>query len=436
MHSRYSQWVPATLVASLFMIVSLTVGATAPRSSFNIGAAGGATTQYLPLIIADNQPQSIGFLPVFVDNDLLGDITDIAHANDGRLFVVERPGRIVVIENGQLLGAFLDLGGITGGPNWEEGLLGLAFHPNYPQTPYFYVQYTESGLYKRVVVARYTVSSTNPNQADPNSAVILMRINKSANPPNLPDPYSPVHNGGDLTFGPDGYLYIPVGDGGPDPFEGVNGDPDNDSQNLGNLLGKLMRIDVDPDGGLPPECGGTANYSIPPDNPFVGQGGCDEIWAYGLRNPWRISFDRLTNDLYITDVGEWLFEELNFVPAGEGAGWNFGWNCYEGSHEYRPGCNGDFTFPIFEYARGGGCASIIGGFAYRGSAYPILTGHYVFADYCAERLWTIKRNFSGAWGVREYPFSDFNLTTFGEDVNGELYAGRSDFDGIYRVTAP
>lgn len=429
MHSRYTLITLALFVAGLFLTVAL-------AQVKEQAAAGGATTQYLPLITADNVPDHIDFAPFFLENDLLGDITDIAHANDDRLFIVERPGRILVLENGAPVGAFLDLPGVVGGSNWEEGLLGLAFHPDYPQTPYFYIQYTESGPLKRIVIARYTVSENNPNQADPNSALILMRIDKSPNPPDADIPFSPVHNGGDLTFGPDGYLYIPVGDGGPDPFEGINGDPDNDSQNLATLLGSILRIDVDPDGGLPSDCGNPGNYSIPPDNPFVGQAGCNEIWAYGLRNPWRISFDRLTHDLYVTDVGEWEYEEVNFVPAGEGAGWNFGWNCYEGTYVYRPLCAGDFTFPVFEYARGTGCASIIGGFVYRGSQYPKLWGYYVFVDYCAERLWAMRRERSGAWNVIEFPMEDYNFTTFGEDVHGEMYAGRSDYDGIYKVISP
>lgn len=395
---------------------------------------GADTTAFLPLMTQTNQPDNINFVPVFLENDLLGDVTDVEFTADGRLFIVERPGRIVIIQNGSLVGAFLDLGGMVGGSNWEEGLLGLDFHPDYPNTPYFYVMYTESGPLKRIVVARYTVSG-NPHQADPNSALILLQIDKSLEDPDDPTSFSPVHNGGDLTFGPDGYLYVPVGDGGPDPFLGINGDPDNDSQRLDRLLGKVLRIDVDPNGGLPADCGSTANYSIPANNPFVGQSGCDEIWAYGLRNPWRISFDRLTGDLYITDVGEWQMEELNFVPAGSPGGMNFGWNCYEGSLEYRP-CNGDFTFPIFEYERTGGCASIIGGHVYRGTAYPKLYGYYLFADYCTGDMWVMKRTLLHDWHVIHYPLVDYNFTTFGEDVNGELYAGRSDYDGVYHVVAP
>lgn len=430
-HSRYSFALFVMITAVLASVLFL----YQPAQGEQTAVAGGATTHYLPIVLQENRPHHIGFAPYFLDNDLLGDITDIEHAGDGRVFVVERPGRILVFQNGILLDTFLDLPGLVGGSNWEEGLLGLAFPPDYPATPHFFVQYTESGPLKRIVVARYTVSS-NPNQADPHSGVILMHIDKSPNPPGYLDPISPVHNGGDLTFGPDGYLYIPVGDGGPDPFEGINGDPDNDSQNLNTLLGKLLRIDIDPAAGLPPECGDSAYYSIPADNPFVGEAGCAEIWAYGLRNPWRISFDKLTGDLYITDVGEWQYEEVNFVPAGQGSGWNFGWNCYEGSYIYRPGCPGEFVFPVFEYERGLGCASIIGGYVYRGSQYPNLYGYYLFADYCAEKMWAMKQDRFGQWRTIEFPLAEYNFTTFGEDVNGELYAGRSDFDGIYQVTAP
>lgn len=436
----YSRYLPIMLVALVAGLLTIMLLGYAPLPQLTSAATAGTAvagpnTQYLPLITADNVPTRLDFVPVYVNNDLLGDVTDIAHANDNRLFIVERPGRIVVIENGQLLDVFLDLPGMVGGSNWEEGLLGLAFHPDYPQTPYFYVMYTESGVYKRIVVARYTVSN-NPNQADPSSALILMRIDKSLDDPDDPLSFSPVHNGGDLTFGPDGYLYIPIGDGGGDPFMGIFGDPDNDSQQLDRFLGKILRIDVDPNGGLPSDCGNSANYSIPADNPFVGQAGCDEIWAFGLRNPWRMSFDALTGDLYVADVGESQKEEVNFVPAGNGAGWNFGWNCYEGSYVYRTGCPGTFTFPVFEYQHSGGCTSVVGGIVYRGDDYPRLRGYYVFGDFCADRLWAMRRDHAGVWEVLEFPFSDFNLTTFGEDVNGELYAGRSDFDGIYRVESP
>lgn len=433
-HSRYAIALFALITAVCAAVLWFTLPAQ-EEGPTAVASGGPASQQYLPVMLQELRPSQISFTPYFVDNDLLGDITDIEHANDGRLFVVERPGRILVFQNGVLLDTFLDLPGLVGGSNWEEGLLGLAFPPDYPETPYFFIQYTESGPQKRIVVARYTVSA-NPNQADPNSGVILMHINKSPNPPGYLEPISPVHNGGDLTFGPDGYLYIPVGDGGPDPFEGINGDPDNDSQNLNTLLGKLLRIDIDPDAGLAPECGDSSNYSIPADNPFVGEAGCDEIWAYGLRNPWRISFDRLTGDLYISDVGEWQYEEVNFVPAGQGSGWNFGWNCYEGTYLYREGCPGEFVFPVFEYERGLGCASIIGGYVYRGSQHPKLYGYYFFADYCAERMWAMKQDRFGDWRTIEFPLYEYGFTTFGEGANGELYAGRSDFDGIYSLIAP
>ncbi|MGD8490211.1 MAG: PQQ-dependent sugar dehydrogenase, partial [Anaerolineae bacterium] len=283
----------------------------------------------------------------------------VTHAGDGsgRLFVVEQPGRIKIIEEGNTLPEpFLDITGLVvyGG---ERGLLGLAFHPDYPSNGYFYVNYTrvEDGA---TVIVRYSVSPSNPDRADPNSASVLLEI---------PQPYT-NHNGGQLLFSPvDGYLYIGMGDGG------SGGDPENNAQDTSTLLGAMLRLDVD----------SATPYAIPPDNPYVGVDGRDEIWAIGLRNPWRFSFDRDNGDLYIGDVGQNEWEEIDYQAAGTPGGVNFGWRCKEGSHEYNfvGDClAAELTDPIAEYSHDDG-RSVTGGFVYRGQDYPALTGRYFYADY-------------------------------------------------------
>jgi glucose/arabinose dehydrogenase len=252
---------------------------------------------------------------------------DIQNAGDGsgRLFIVEKRGRILILQNDQLLPQpFLDIENEVGSQGNEQGLLGLAFHPNYSGTGLFFVNYTD--VNGNTVIARIHVSANDPNRADPTSEVDLLQVDQ---------PYA-NHNGGGLAFGPDGYLYIGLGDGG------SGGDPLGNGQNLQTLLGKLLRIDVDH--GEP--------YAIPPDKPFAGEGGLPEIWAYGLRNPWRFSFDRLTGDLYIGDVGQDAWEEVDFVPAGMPGGMNFGWSFYEGMHPYQdqPPANATFSWPVAEYS--------------------------------------------------------------------------------------
>ncbi|MEZ4674154.1 MAG: choice-of-anchor V domain-containing protein [Caldilineaceae bacterium] len=272
--------------------------------------------------------------------------TDITHAGDTRLFVTQKPGQIYIVENGARLPTpFLDISGrvTAGGGNAETGLLGLAFHPNYTANGYFFVNYTVGASTQanplRTRISRFSRTAGNANSADPNSEVILLEYLQ---------PFS-NHNGGQMHFGPDDYLYIASGDGGD------AGDPQANGQNNQVLLGKILRIDVDSTTGATPDCDrtGNNNYRIPPDNPFVdGAGGnCDEIWATGLRNPWRFSFDRLTNDL-IADVGQNRFEEINFTQAGSGGGQNYGWRCYEGTATYNTtNCPAveSFTQPIHTY---------------------------------------------------------------------------------------
>lgn len=332
---------------------------------------------------------------------------DVANAGDGtgRLFVVEKLGRIRVVQPDGSLQAepFLDISDRVQSRENERGLLGLAFHPEFASNGYFYVDYTTSRPIGEAgngdtVVARYRVGQ-DPSRADPDSESVLLTIDQ---------PFS-NHNGGDLNFGPDdGYLYIATGDGG------NGGDPRGNGQNRDSLLAKLLRIDVD----------GATPYAVPPDNPFVGQSGVrPEIWAWGLRNPWRFTFDRETYDLYIADVGQNLWEEVDFEPSDSVGGLNYGWNEMEGSHCYnRPSCNadGDLVLPIFEYGREAG-SSITGGEVYRGQRFGALDGAYFAADYVSGRIWAMTRDLDGAWLSHQVGNLGFGATSFGLDEAGEVY---------------
>jgi glucose/arabinose dehydrogenase len=320
----------------------------------------------------------------------------IAHAGDTRLFIVQQRGRIVVFNGTSVLAQpFLDVSSLVSCCG-EQGLLGLAFHPRYRDNGFFYIDYTDrSG---NTVVARYSVSSTDPNRADPSSARVLL---------NVAQPFA-NHNGGHLAFGPDNYLYIALGDGG------SGGDPGNRAQDLSTLLGKILRIDID--GGSP--------YAIPPSNPFVNRAGArGEIWAYGLRNPWRFSFDRVTGDLWIADVGQNIWEEVNYAPATSIGGENYGWRRMEATHCFQPATNcsdASLTLPVFEYSHAEGC-SVTGGYVYRGTRYPALTNTYLFGDYCSGSVWGTKRSGNGTFATKKLLTTDASITGFGEDVAGELY---------------
>lgn len=333
----------------------------------------------------------------------------IAHAGDSRLFVVSQQGKIMVLDaaGNVSLTPFLDISNrvVYGG---ERGLLGLAFHPDYKKNGYFYVNYVGNG--DSTHIARFNVNPANPDAALPASELNLMTIYQ---------PYT-NHNGGDLCFGPDGYLYIGLGDGG------SGGDPENRAQNRMVLLGKMLRIDVDH--GNP--------YAIPPTNPYAPSLSIrNEIWAYGLRNPWRFSFDRLTHDLWIADVGQNAFEEINFQPVSDPGGENYGWRCYEANSPYDTvGCNPpyEYTFPVFAYPHSSGCA-VVGGFVYRYSQSSPYFGHYFFADYCTDSIWTL-HNVSGKWTVENFGQSaGNNFSTFGEDALGRLYIAGLTSGTIYRI---
>ena len=359
--------------------------------------------------------------------------TDLANAGDERLFIVEQPGRIHVYDGSEVLPTpFLNIVDRVDDGGFEMGLLGLAFHPDYADNGYFFVNYTTSAEDGRQTrISRFSVDAENPNLADAGSEEVVLAFDQ---------PYI-NHNGGALHFGPDGYLYIAVGDGG------SSNDPDEVSQDSGSILGKLLRIDVDGNGGDPPDCdlSGNGNYQIPAGNPLAdGPGGaCDEIWALGLRNPWRFSFDAETDDMWIADVGQGAWEEVDFQAAGSGGGQNYGWDCYEGDHananDPSPACTGDranYVFPIHEYGHDNGRCSITGGYVYRGSRHPALQGHYFFADFCSGELWSLSgaplsptlTAFTTAGATLSRP------STFGQDVNGELYvAGDS---AVYRLDEP
>lgn len=345
--------------------------------------------------------------------DGFGRPTFVTHAGDGsgRLFVLEKQGRIRVIDaGGQVLSQpFLDITSVVKSSGNEQGLLGLAFHPDYERNGRFFVYYTAQD--NDNTVAEFRVSS-DPNRADAASGKELLAV---------ADRFS-NHNGGMLAFGPDGYLYVAMGDGG------SSGDPDDNGQNLLAFLGKILRIDVD--GGDP--------YGIPESNPFIVRSSArGEVWAWGLRNPWRFSFDRETGDLWIADVGQNKYEEVNFQPAASEGGENYGWAVMEGTHCFRPaqGCDTTgLTLPIFEYDHGQGC-SITGGYVYRGEQYPQLNGIYVFTDYCTGNLWVTRQVSPGEFETERLGRLPGSISSFGEDEAGELYAVRDSEGAVYRVVA-
>jgi glucose/arabinose dehydrogenase len=393
----------ASPAAALVLILFLS------SAAWNLPAHGATSAVNL-------QPYLSGF-----DQPLL-----VTHSGDGsgRLFVVEKPGRIKIVQNGYVLSTpFLDISERVGTEN-ESGLLSVAFPPNYAQNGYFFVYY--SHINKNLVgpepidqgrnnghdtvVARFHVSS-DPNVADPSSEESILVRNQ---------PYV-NHNGGMMAFGPDGYLYIALGDGG------SGGDPERQSQNPDTILGKMLRIGV----------GSSGAYTVPPDNPYhTAPGDLAAIWDSGLRNPWRWSFDRLTGDMLIADVGQSAWEEVSVHPAGTGGGLNFGWSCYEGNVRYNidsgQTCTGPFTAPILVYDRDDG-GSITGGYVYRGTAYPSLAGRYFFADFVSGRIWSTVRS-GNNWLPKQLEIdTNYSIASFGEDQAGELYAADIFSGSIYKL---
>ena len=334
----------------------------------------------------------------------------------GRLFIVEQIGRIRIVQNGALLPtSFLDIRSLVALSGSEQGLLSVAFHPQFKSNGVFFVDYTRGSKTPSevgdTVIARYTVSPPDGDVASPASGQTLLVINQ---------PQS-NHNGGLVKFGPDGLLYIGMGDGGSRADTGAGHAPQGNGQSLATLLGKMLRIDV----------GATGPYKIPAGNPTFGAGAKPEIWAYGLRNPWRFSFDRATGELYIGDVGQDAWEEIDQQDAGFAGGANYGWPAWEATHRFRsdPAPVGDVK-PIAEYSHSSGQCSVTGGYVYRGVRIPALSGFYLFGDYCTGRIWTLVR-FGGTWRMSQVRDTAFLISSFGEDDAGELYV--VDLNGaVYR----
>jgi len=331
----------------------------------------------------------------------------ITNAGDGsgRLFIVEQAGRILVLKDGSLLGTpFLDIRSLVASGG-ERGLLSVAFHPDFAANGVFVVNYTrassQSALVGDTIIARYRVSPAWGDVADRASGQTLLVIDQpQAN-----------HNGGLVMFAPDGTLYIGMGDGGAGGDIGTGHAPQGNGQSLTTLLGKMLRISV----------GANGPYTIPSNNPNLGSGTRREIWSYGLRNPWRFSFDRATGDMYIADVGQNAWEEVNFQPAASKGGENYGWPAREGTHVYRADVRpARFVGPVAEYSHATGGCSVTGGYVYRGSRIPAMYGFYVFGDYCSGMLWTLVR-FGGRWVMSPLMRTAFLVSSFGEDESGELY---------------
>jgi glucose/arabinose dehydrogenase len=342
----------------------------------------------------------------------------ITNARDGsaRLFIVQRGGQVRVIDADGVLSPtpFVDLSGriVSGG---EQGLLGLAFHPNFAANGRLFVDYTRSdgnGAWEDVVSELNAPGDRS--SADPSSERVLLAV---------PDPYT-NHNGGQLAFGPDGYLYVAMGDGG------SGGDPHGNGQNRQALLGKILRIDVNGAHAAGKE------YAIPNTNPYAPGGvspgsGLPEIWAYGLRNPWRFSFDRANGDLYIGDVGQDTWEEIDRQAAGSRGGLNYGWNAFEGRHCFLNCAGVSYVPPIAEYSHASGC-SVTGGYVYRGTAQPALKGIYLFSDYCAGTLWTFPAG-TGNKAAKVVASTGLSVASFGEGEDGEIYLADIGGGRIYRV---
>jgi glucose/arabinose dehydrogenase len=400
----------ALICGGLFVLLGsqLTLSANTPNPS-----ALQPTPTAPPVLWRDAPPVADQYTWQPVANDFDSPLAAISPPDGtGRIMVVEQQGLIFVVQPdgrteptpfldiSELLPASVFLGSYT-----EQGLLGLSFPPDYAQSGRFYISYTN--FEGDSVIARYHISA-DPNEADSASAEILLKVDQ---------PFSD-HNGGNIVFGPDGMLWAGFGDGG-----NVN-EPNTRSLDPMLLLGKMIRIDVSGD-----------QVAIPADNPFVNTSGIQpEIWASGLRNPWRFSFDRKTGDLYIGDVGQWTWEEVNFQPATSTGGENYGWSAYEGTHIYLPDVTIEtpVAMPFYEYPHQEGC-SVTGGYVYRGESLKELEGYYFFGDYCNGIIWVSYRNASGEWQTNPFMDTDFVISSFGQSENGELYL--VDYKGgIYKLS--
>ena len=358
-----------------------------------------------------------------ITSGLINPVDVVSAPGDSRLYIAQQNG-IIRIWNGTTLSNFINIGSVLTAPAGnEQGLLSIAFHPSYSTNRYFFVWYTNvSG---NITLARYQRNLLNPDIADVSSAQVLLSESKPGNP------YFTNHNGGKLNFGPDGMLYISTGDGG------SGGDPFNNAQNGNSLLGKMLRLDVNGFATSAPF------YAIPADNPFASttDGIRDEIYATGLRNPWRWSFDRANGDMWIADVGQNAWEEVNWRASGTTAGVNYGWRCYEGAHVYASGCSpapAGTINPVFEYDHNSttGGFSITGGYVYRGSEFPTLQGYYITTDYVSTNLWLIKPNGTGGFLSTQQSGVLSNISSFGEAADGTLYAVRRSNGTLYKIIVP
>lgn len=383
-----------TLAVALCLAAAAVLASWIGVSRAAPSAVPSLTTSPLPLQVVQ---------PVHVQN---------AGDGSGRLFIVERGGRILIFKGNALLPTpFLSITDRVRTSYEEEGLLSVAFPPNFAASQHFYIFYVDKS--GNLQISRFNVTG-NPDIAAAASEVGVLRI---------PHPTNQNHNGGQLQFGPEGFLYIGVGDGG------AGGDPPNNAQNGNVLLGKLLRLDVESSFPAVP------TYTIPASNPFTQTVGFrPEIWALGLRNPWRFSFDRTAHDLYIGDVGQNQREEIDFRPAMSGGGENYGWSCYEGTAVYsQTRCSQSilYTFPVTEYLHGPEC-SVTGGHVYRGTRYRSILGHYFYGDYCSGKIWSLEKT-GDAWVNTFLTDAPFQISSFGEDEAGELYVAAFDQGKVYRL---
>ncbi|MCS6847275.1 MAG: PQQ-dependent sugar dehydrogenase [Anaerolineae bacterium] len=430
MNQRISRWTGMSMLAGIALLLQACGSGSAPASAPTAVsvAAPAATPMPAPTEVplaspspepATAEPQIAATPTAEARQDMqpalqmiadgLESPTYLTHAGDGSgvLYITEQPGRVRVWRDGQVLPTpFLDLTDRVGDRANEQGLLSIAFSPDFAQSRRLFVNYTDTA--GDTVISGF-IANADGLTADPSSEWVVMRIAQ---------PYA-NHNGGQIKFGPDGMLYIGMGDGG------AAGDPQNFAQNMRSLLGKMLRIDVSQSSPAQP-------YRVPADNPDFGDGARPEIWASGLRNPWRFSFDRVTGDMFIADVGQNAFEEINFQPANQG-GQNYGWKFREGFAPYA----GDpgtlvLTDPIHQYAhREGGC-SVTGGYVYRGSALPSLAGAYIYGDFCSGLIWTLRPDGNGGWQNDILFRTPYNISSFGEDEAGELYVLDRN-GGVYKL---
>ena len=392
-----------TKIALFVALALLVLGVAAALFTLTRNDSGSSDGSRQQVDTATNEPEIRAKLVAQGLEQPTG-IVSTPDSSDNRLFILEQSGKIRIVADGTVRKQpFLDISSeVTAGG--EMGLLGLAFHPNYPENGYFYVNFINES--RETVVARYKVSG-DADRADKSSKKVLLTTKQ---------PFA-NHNGGDLAFGPDGYLYITLGDGG------SAGDPQNNAQDKNTLLGKLLRIDVDE--GDP--------YAVPDTNPFK-NGAKPEIWAYGLRNPWRISFDHQTGELYIADVGQGDLEELNVQPVNSKGGENYGWRCMEGNSKFNTdSCPkaSTFTSPALEYDHNEGRCSITGGYVYRGSKYPAMDGLYYYGDYCSGHIFSTSANTD--WRQHVALETEYRISSFGQGSDGELYFADHDGGTIYAL---